>query len=133
MRLMEKAGVHDPINLFRWAILRGYVTVERSAAEYRDGAMRIADRTMLEKLTFDLDQARQRLLDASLEFNEATRKVSVGNGVDGMREREAPENRRQLAYEEYRRAQRRLDEFLLADARGLHPGKRNRKAGQPRL
>jgi DNA-binding CsgD family transcriptional regulator len=28
MRLMEKANVHDSINLFRWAIQRGHVTVE---------------------------------------------------------------------------------------------------------
>jgi DNA-binding NarL/FixJ family response regulator len=27
MSLMEKAGVHDPISLFRWALLNGYVTV----------------------------------------------------------------------------------------------------------
>jgi hypothetical protein len=32
MRLMEKAGVHDPIRLLRWAILRGYVKVERVPA-----------------------------------------------------------------------------------------------------
>jgi DNA-binding NarL/FixJ family response regulator len=26
-RLMEKAGVHDPISLFRWALLQGHVSV----------------------------------------------------------------------------------------------------------
>ena len=29
MRLMEKAGVHDPINLFRWALLQGHVSLMR--------------------------------------------------------------------------------------------------------
>jgi len=28
MRLMDKAGVHDPISLFRWALRRGYVSLE---------------------------------------------------------------------------------------------------------
>jgi DNA-binding NarL/FixJ family response regulator len=29
MRLMDKAGVHDPISLFRWALIEGYITIER--------------------------------------------------------------------------------------------------------
>ncbi len=28
MRLMDKAGVHDPISLFRWAVRNGYVSIE---------------------------------------------------------------------------------------------------------
>ena len=27
MRLMEKAGVHDTISLFRWALLQGHVSL----------------------------------------------------------------------------------------------------------
>src|SRR6185312_9887032 len=29
MRLMDKAEVHDPISLFRWALIEGYIVVER--------------------------------------------------------------------------------------------------------
>jgi len=32
MRLMDKAEVHDPISLFRWAIIEGYIVVERRAS-----------------------------------------------------------------------------------------------------
>jgi len=28
MRLMDKAGVHDPISLFRWALLRRYIVLD---------------------------------------------------------------------------------------------------------
>ena len=28
MRLMDKAAVHDPISLFRWALLKGYIVLE---------------------------------------------------------------------------------------------------------
>jgi DNA-binding NarL/FixJ family response regulator len=31
MRLMEKAAVHDPIRLFRWALQSGYVEVDSKA------------------------------------------------------------------------------------------------------
>src|SRR3974390_2230592 len=58
MRLMEKAGVHDPINLLRWAILRGYVKVERRVSAASDGRERSAaansfrgDPAMVRKLT----------------------------------------------------------------------------------
>ena len=29
MRLMDKAEVHDPISLFRWALLEGYIVLDR--------------------------------------------------------------------------------------------------------
>lgn len=35
MRLMDKAAVHDPISLFRWALLEGYIVVERPAERSR--------------------------------------------------------------------------------------------------
>jgi DNA-binding NarL/FixJ family response regulator len=28
MRLMDKAEVHDPISLFRWALLQGYIVLD---------------------------------------------------------------------------------------------------------
>ena len=64
MRLMEKAKVHDPINLFRWAIERGYVTVERRPSTAKQAepepampnwSMTVGDRTVVGKLTFALD------------------------------------------------------------------------------
>jgi DNA-binding NarL/FixJ family response regulator len=30
-RLMDKAGVHDPISLFRWALLQGYTVLDPRA------------------------------------------------------------------------------------------------------
>jgi len=36
--LMEKADVHDPISLFRWAICRGYVTIDGQTTENLVGA-----------------------------------------------------------------------------------------------
>jgi DNA-binding NarL/FixJ family response regulator len=32
MRLMEKAGVHDAIRLFRWALEKGHVTLDEPLA-----------------------------------------------------------------------------------------------------
>lgn len=33
MRLMDKAGVHDPISLFRWALRRGYISLDSHPPE----------------------------------------------------------------------------------------------------
>jgi DNA-binding NarL/FixJ family response regulator len=30
MRLMDKAEVHDPISLFRWALLQGHIVLDRA-------------------------------------------------------------------------------------------------------
>jgi len=32
MRLMDKAEVHDPISLFRWALLQGHIVLDRRAS-----------------------------------------------------------------------------------------------------
>jgi DNA-binding NarL/FixJ family response regulator len=31
MRLMDKAEVHDPISLFRWALIQGYIVLDHPA------------------------------------------------------------------------------------------------------
>ena len=33
MRLMDKAEVHDPISLFRWALLQGHIVLDRRLAD----------------------------------------------------------------------------------------------------
>jgi DNA-binding CsgD family transcriptional regulator len=72
MRLMEKAGVHDPINLLRWAIQRGYVTVERPVPPVvvppqlptAQWSLTLGDRTTVGKLTIafqEYQRAREKL------------------------------------------------------------------------
>jgi DNA-binding CsgD family transcriptional regulator len=71
MRLMEKANVHDPINLMRWAILRGYVTVERPTPPplppqlpTAQWSLTLGDKTTVGKLTIafqEYQRARERL------------------------------------------------------------------------
>ncbi len=131
MRLMEKANVHDPINLFRWAIQRGYVTVQRPSTPARkpepeavsNWSVTLGDRAMVGKLTFALDQARKRFLDASRELSCAAGEVSMGiHGPDRILRFAPPEDRRRAAYEEYERARRNLDDFLLAESRRAASG-----------
>lgn len=125
MRLMEKANVHDPINLLRWAIRRGYVTVERPSAPAREPepetvsnwSVTIGDGAMVGKLTFAIDQARKRFLDVSRELGQAAGEVSMGiHGPDRILRFDPPEDPRRVAYEEYQKARRNLDEFLLAES-----------------
>jgi hypothetical protein len=129
MRLMEKASVHDPINLFRWAIQRGYVTVEKPPAAPKNTepqpvvpnwSVTVGDRTAVGRLRFALDRARERFLLASRDFSECAGDgaIAVG-GPDRILRLELPDHRRQTAFEEYQQARRDLKEFLMKDAEGI--------------
>ena len=70
---------------------------------------------MVRKLSAALEQARARLVEESREFSKAVRNVPARSpGRDEILLLEMPENRRRAAFEEYLRARRKLEEYLLA-------------------
>jgi hypothetical protein len=83
--------------------------------------MTVGDLTVVGKLTFAIDQARNRFLEASREFAEGPADGAMER-IAGSNQRlrlQVPENRRQAAFEEYQRARQNLEQYLTTDAKGI--------------
>jgi len=124
---MEKAAVHDPINLLRWAILRGYVTIDpkpttKPKVDPRHppagGRTKAGgDRAMLRKLTLALHRARKRFLDVSQELGEGAAGVPTKKTAPKGAVRQ--DSRKQEAFEEYQKARQKLEQYLSATTEGV--------------
>lgn len=125
MRLMEKANVHDPINLLRWAIQRGYVTIEKGPASASklesectaDGwGLDAPEGAVFGSLAMALDGARNRFLAPSREFIAAPAEVATGlTDPEGILLLEIRANHGRAGFEEYRPTRESVADGLLED------------------